>query len=67
MTKYHPNESAAHGVKKDEKPCPVPDCPYNYKGRSDNVKRHVEKMHPDLLSEYYPPKKGSRKGKEKMQ
>lgn len=66
MTKYHPNESAAKGIKKDEKPCPLIGCPDGYKGRPDNLKRHVMTKHPEIASDCYPVKKSSsKKGKEK--
>lgn len=61
MTTNHPNESAALGIEKDERPCPL--C--SYKGRGDNLKRHVEKLHAEVAEDYYPPKQSTRKGKEK--
>lgn len=39
MWTTHPNKARAGGVKRDEKSCPYCD----YKGRADNVKRHMEK------------------------
>jgi hypothetical protein len=68
MTKHHPNESAEKGLKKKEKPCPSPDCPDRYKGRPDNLKRHVKTKHPEIYSQHYRDpveESSSKKGKEK--
>ncbi|KAK1749338.1 hypothetical protein QBC47DRAFT_152638 [Echria macrotheca] len=65
MNTHHPYEAAVEGLKKDEKLCPLM-C--GYKGRADNLKRHVEKKHPESFPDLYggPVKeRSSKKGKEK--
>ncbi|KAK3317476.1 hypothetical protein B0T19DRAFT_292886 [Cercophora scortea] len=38
---YHPAHAEAQGIPKEEDECPKPGC--NYRGRTDNVKRHMKK------------------------